>query len=78
MEFRVLTFKNEEVYIEHCLELDIVATSSDPEQVKKDISSLIETQVNYAIENHNMKNLFNFAPHEIWNAFECERAANQL
>jgi hypothetical protein len=79
MEFRVLLFKKDDVYVAHCLELDIVATSSDIEDVKADISSLIETQVAYATENCNMENLFHFAPQEIWNAYyECEKNAEKL
>ena len=56
-------------YIDHCLELDIVATSKRMREVKRDIINLIDTQIDYAFSNNNLSNLYHSAPIELWQEF---------
>lgn len=56
-------------WVAHCLEFDIVATAEDIASVKKDILSLIKAHIEYAIKNNNMAYLFKPAPPEVWKAF---------
>lgn len=69
MTFNVLIKEEDDVYVAHCLELDIVATSNTEDQVEKDIISLITAQVSYAFSNDNLENLYHSAPPEIWAEF---------
>lgn len=73
--FNVIFYREGDVLVGHCLELDIVATGSDIEEIKKDLGDLITTQLRYAIENDNMEYLYKPAPPEIWDKFfRCKRA----
>ena len=69
MIFNVLVKKDNDLYIAHCLELDIVATSKDLEEVKTDIVDLIKAQVDYAFSHDNLDYLYHPAPSEIWQEF---------
>jgi hypothetical protein len=69
MVFNVLIKKDADLYIAHCLELDIVATSEDFGQAKNDIVDLIKAQVNYAFSNDNLAYLYHPAPSEVWQEF---------
>ncbi|OPY85147.1 MAG: hypothetical protein A4E65_00176 [Syntrophorhabdus sp. PtaU1.Bin153] len=69
MIFNVLVKKDEGLYIAHCLELDLVATSEDANEVTSDILDLIKAQVNYAFLNDNLAYLYHPAPTEVWEEF---------
>ena len=72
MTFNILIREEEDACIAHCLELDIVATSSTLESVEIDIMSLITAQIEYAFENDNLDNLYHPAPPEVWEEyFNC-------
>jgi hypothetical protein len=66
MIFNVLVKKEENLFIAHCLELDIVATSTTVDQVTTDIIDLIKAQVDYAFSNDNLDHLYRPAPSEVW------------
>jgi hypothetical protein len=62
------------VWIGHCLELDIVATANSLAQLKCDLSDLIIAQIDYAFSNDNLDNLFQPAPREVWEEFyKCKK-----
>lgn len=65
----VLIKKEDDIFIAHCLELDIVATANTAVQIEKDIISLIDAQISYAFSNNNLDNLYHPAPPETWKAF---------
>jgi hypothetical protein len=69
MIFNLLVKKEDDTYVAHCLELDIVATSRDLEQVKSDMVDLIKAQVDYAFSNNNLAHLYHPAPPEVWQEF---------
>ena len=66
MIFNILIKKEEDVFIAHCLELDIVTTSKYEKEVINDILDLVKAQVNYAFSNDNLVHLFHPAPPEVW------------
>ena len=75
MTFNILIREDEEIYIAHCLELDVVTSSPTLEIVEADIMSLITAQIEYAFENNNLDNLFHPAPPEVWKEyFSCSKA----
>jgi hypothetical protein len=69
--FSVKIFIKEEdnMFIAHCLELDIVTTAKTMKQAKEDIDSLISAQILFAVENDNLDNLFHPAPLGAWADF---------
>ncbi|HUU26840.1 MAG TPA: hypothetical protein VM123_03435 [archaeon] len=71
-----LTFKvllkfdqEQQVWITHCLELDLVASSNVKKQAKEEIIDVIKAHVKYAFENNNIEYLFSPAPQEIWDEY---------
>lgn len=64
--FDVLVERQDDGYIAHCLQLDIVAVADTQQQALKDIRDLIEAQLTTAIENGNLDNIFHPAPAEVW------------
>jgi hypothetical protein len=78
-EFRILVKKVDDLWVAHCLELDLVAASPCEKDVQDDIIAVIMEQVRYCILNDNMDHLFRRAPKEIWDEyFSCEKPAGRL
>lgn len=73
MTFNVLVKDEGGILVAHCLELDIVVTGSDPDEVKKDLLDLVRAQVDYAFTHNNLDYLYHPAPKEIWEEFyQCK------
>lgn len=73
LKFRILIKKEEDLWVAHCLELDLVTASPSKKEVEKDIIGIVKEQVRYCIANDNMRNLFRDAPKEVWDEFRaCE------
>lgn len=76
--FNILIKKEDDLFIAHCLELDIVATADSPERAQKDLVALICTQIDYAFSNDNLKYLYHPAPPEVWKEFfDCKEASEK-
>jgi len=63
----VVVYKEDDLFVAHCLQLDLVTTAKTIEQACCDIEDVIKTHITYAIENDNLENLLKPAPPEIWN-----------
>jgi hypothetical protein len=69
----ILAKKEGDLWVGHCLELDIVTTSDTQEAMKKDMEDLIAAQVEYAFANDDLAHLFRPAPMEVWEEFyQCK------
>lgn len=62
----VLIYKEENAWLAHCLELDIVAVDANKSVVEKDIVDLISAQIESAAEHNNIENIFKPAPAKDW------------
>lgn len=69
MTVNILIKKSDDLWVGHCLELDIVSASDDLSQLKNDLKDLIVAQVDYAFSNDNLDHLFHPAPTEVWEEF---------
>jgi predicted RNase H-like HicB family nuclease len=65
----VLIEKVGDKFVAHCLELDVVATADDIDEVRRDLEELIVEQIKFAIENDNLEHLYRPAPAEYWRRF---------
>lgn len=75
MTFNIITKKENNIWIAHCLELDIVATSDSLADLRKDMDDLISAQIEYAFRNNNLDCLYRPAPPEIWREFySCKKS----
>jgi len=62
MTFSILLKRENDGYIAHCLELDIVAVSDTMKGANEDIVSLVQAQIEYAFRSNNLDNLYKPAP----------------
>lgn len=73
-KFRILVKKEDDLWVAHCLELDLVAAGPTEEQVESDIIDIITEQITYCVSNDNMDYLFRRAPKEVWDEYlTCEK-----
>ncbi len=76
LRLNIIIHQDDNEWVAHCLEMDIVATNTTAKKAEDDIIDLIKTQVIYAVENNNFDNLFKSAPPEAWSqlrdAHRCE------
>lgn len=66
IKLNVLVYREENEWIAHCLQMDLVAASEDKVSVQDDIIDLIKAHVVYALENDNIDHIFKSAPAEEW------------
>ena len=72
--FSTLLRRQDDLWIAHCLELDLVAAAPSMQDAETDLLSIIDEQVRYCITNNNMENLFHDAPKELWDEYrECKK-----
>jgi len=69
MTFNVFVKKEGVMFVAHCLELDIVATGDNLDDVEKDLFDLIHAQVDYAFTHDNLDYLYHPAPKGVWEEF---------
>ena len=69
MIFNIFVKKEDDEFIAHCMELDIVATGAAYDATIKDIVELVAAQISYAFSNDNLLNLYHPAPREVWEEF---------
>ncbi len=69
----ILTKKEGNIFVAHCLEFDIVATGDTADQAQRECVSLICAQIEYAFAHDNLDNLYHSAPAEVWaELFTCK------
>lgn len=62
----ILCYKEEDYFVAHCLQMDLVTTANTVDDAFVEMKELIMTQIEFAAENNNMENIFKPAPREIW------------
>ena len=74
MVVNILAKKEGDIWVGHCLELDIVATAESIDRLRRDMADLIIAQIDYAFRHNNLDHLFRPAPAEVWAEFyRCRR-----
>lgn len=66
IKLHVIISDEDDEWVAHCLEMDLVATNTTEKKVEDDIIDLIKAQFIYAMENDNFENLLKSAPPEEW------------
>lgn len=62
----ILIKKEDDCYLAHCLQFDIVTTNDTLKGVRKDILDLCRAHIEFSHENDNLDYLFSPAPKEVW------------
>lgn len=64
---RKLLYREEGEYVAHCLEFDLVNTSTRSfEEASAELNELLEVYVSYSCEYNEFQNLYRFAPVKYW------------
>lgn len=69
MSLRIVTYKEREFWLAHCLETDVVAEGTTPAQAVKNLMELSEFQIRVAEEDGDVQSIFRPAPPQIWKMF---------
>jgi predicted RNase H-like HicB family nuclease len=78
MVINILVKEEDDLFVAHCMELDIVATGHSLEEATRDLEDLIIAQLRYAFANDNLAHLYRPAPPEIWEQFyKCGEAPRE-
>jgi len=65
----VVTYREGEWWIAHCLQLDIAAEGQSASEALDSVMDLIDFQVSTALEVGDIESIFRPAPAEIWKMF---------
>ncbi len=68
-ELRGVIYREDEAWIAHCLELDIVAEGQSPEEALKNCIDLCSLQIEVAKAKNDLDSIFRPAPPEFWTLF---------
>ncbi len=66
-DLHVLIYKEEDNYIAHCLELDMLGDGTTQEEALKTMRNLVEAQIEFHFKQGIEDKLFHPAPAEYWN-----------
>jgi predicted RNase H-like HicB family nuclease len=66
---RALIYRDDDCWVAHCLETDVVAEGETPTKAFENLQSLTEFQIETALEGGDLQSLFRSAPVEIHAAF---------
>jgi hypothetical protein len=73
IRLNIIVHEEENEYVAHCLEMDIVATNSTSRKAVNDLIDLIKAQITFAIENNNEDYLLRSAPFNVWEKIRTAR-----
>jgi hypothetical protein len=76
--FNVLVEHVQDMCIATCLEMYLVATSDDENDLISKMSKLIVRQVEFALKNENPQDIFHPAPKDIWDKFMKQNGLRPL
>jgi predicted RNase H-like HicB family nuclease len=74
IDLRGVVYREGDVWIAHCLELDVVAEGDTPEKAIQDAVDLCVFQIETAVENNDLESVFRPAPSKFWTLFNSESA----
>ena len=78
MELRVITYREEGVWLAHCLELDIVAEGKTAKKAFADLVDLCLLQITTAVEENDLRSIIRPAPAEFWTLFFSSKKKKRI
>lgn len=73
--------KNKHIFLAHCLDMDIVSQGKTQKEAISELIDLIQTQMEYCLENNMLDTIFRPAPKEYWDMYyrsQATKIINQL
>ncbi len=69
IDLRGVAYRDNQWWIAHCLEMDVVAEGDTPQEAIKDLIGLCDLKIADAIKEGDIKSVFRPAPPEIWDLY---------
>ena len=69
LDFNVLLYKEDSWWIAHCLEMDLPAEGTTPQEAIKNFLDIANVQIKAALSEGDLQSIFSPAPPELWKAF---------
>jgi hypothetical protein len=73
--FNILLEKNQDIFVAHCLEMGLVATSLDKMDVVSKMTKMIQRQWSFAERHNRLSDVFRPVSNEMWRKFLMTKAA---
>lgn len=70
--------KSKNIFIAHCLDMDIASQGKTQQEAVSELKKLIYTQIEYCVENDILDTLFRPAPKEYWDIYYRSQATGIL
>lgn len=79
LSFSAIIKKGDDLFVAHCLELDIVGVGKTADSAIDEMMDLVSAQIRYAFCHDNLDNLYHPAPPEIWQEyFACKNNVREV
>ncbi len=69
LTLRALIYRDDDWWVAHCLDTDVVAEGKTPVQAFENLQSLTDTQIETALREGDLQSIFRPAPPDIHSAF---------
>jgi hypothetical protein len=66
IDLRAVIYTEHNVWIAHCLEMDVVAEGASADQALGDLLDLCAYQIEYSLAQGDLRSIFRPAPEETW------------
>ena len=76
LDFHVLLYQEEDVWLAHCLECDLVAQGGDEDSALEGVRNSLMALIGYAVEQSDLKPLYSPAPIELWTQYQVTAEAH--
>ena len=67
--FSILLYRENKWSIAHCLEMDLPAEGGTPAEALKNLTDLMDYQIQTALAEGDLESIFSPAPPELWKSF---------
>jgi len=74
----IVSDKRNKTFIAHCLDMDIVAQAKTRNEAIEQLKALVETQLEYCLENDMLETAFRPAPKAYWDKFYANQQKDMI
>ena len=69
LDFSILIYPEDDLWIAHCLEMDLPAEGKSPDDALRNLMDVADLQITSAMEEGNLQSIFSPSPSELWRLY---------
>jgi hypothetical protein len=73
LDFQVLIYREDEFWIAHCLETDLVGEGKTADEAMRTLIDISNVQIQAALDAGDLASIFSPAPPELWRSYAVAR-----